>query len=92
VFLAHTNQFKGKKMNLKVEDLDLLHKYLYNKVDFDEFKKLLEIEIPFVDDNYAKEKWEIFNKNQISFICSIMGSQKMLDKVIEDIKNKNYEG
>jgi len=75
---------------MKFKELNILHKYLYNRVGYDEFSKALKYIIPSCDDRYIQEKWSIFQKNQLQFIASF--DEKLFNYFIKQIDETNYKG
>lgn len=78
-------------VNITFKELNILQKFLSNRVDYDYFKEI--IQKTYVMDYEVQAHWETFNKNQISFITSLGNvGQDLLDKILLDIEERNYNG
>lgn len=73
------------------DELRILHKFLYNRVDLDMFREALEYSIGRVlFMSYVEEKWKVFNCNQIAFVAE--NNKELLDYFNQKIENTNYKG
>jgi len=58
-------------MELTYKTLNIFHKYLWNEVDIERFKIHLQTALSGeVDDGYANQKWEQFQKCPIQFAAT----------------------
>ena len=70
------------------KELTLLQKYFFNRVDLALFTKALR---PISTDNgYINEKYELFTKNQVSFITNY--DPIVFEFFMNEIKNTKYSG
>jgi len=72
-------------------DLKIIQKFLYNRVDFDLFKKLWynTFGTSFIDD-YLMEKFRQFRDCPINFILA--QNEELFNEVLKEIKKRNYKG
>ena len=80
-----------KVMTLTFRELNILQKFLSNRVDFDFFIEV--IARTYVMDHEHLEHWERFQNNPISYITSQgQVGQELYDKVVLEIDKRNYNG
>ena len=76
-------------MNIKFDDLDVLVKFISNRVDYSTFEKyMLE---RYSDVNYISPLWTSFRDNPLMFIVG-RSEVFLLDAILKDIENRNYKG
>lgn len=74
---------------MNFQELNILQKYFYNKVNYIEFEKaMLTV---YNDTNYIDNLWEDFKKNPIKFLTS-RNEEDVFNYFVEQIKKTNYNG
>jgi len=71
------------------KEINILHKYLYNKVDEHKFEELMLKTDTFFNDSYINGKWENFKVNMHAFTFTW---ESFFNEVVKDIENTKYEG
>ncbi len=81
----------GTPVTITFKELNILQKFLSNRVDYDYFKEV--IQRTYIMEYEVEAHWEAFNKNQVGFITSLGNvGQDLLTKVLKDIEQRNYNG
>lgn len=75
---------------MNYQEIKLFHSYLYNKVNYREFKAALEDQIEGVSESYIMGKWTQFNRNKVQFV--IRYNEKLFNYFCNKIKSENYKG
>lgn len=71
---------------LNFENFRILGLYVFNRIDYSKFLKLMEI----TNDNYAMEKWQKFRSNPFGFMIEYeLFFNNILKTIIE---KENYKG
>jgi hypothetical protein len=76
-------------MNIKFEELDILQKYFYNKVNYNEFKEAMMT--VYNDENYIEPLWPAFRDNSIGFLIS-RTERKVYQYFCDKINETGYKG
>jgi len=72
------------------KELNILHKYVYNRVDYVMFSKAMKECIPYCSDEYIQGKWDMFIKSPIQFTASF--DKRFFNYFIKLIYETNYKG
>ena len=74
-------------MNIVIKELQILQRYLYNKMNYDSFKEAMK---PIsTNDGYITEKFETFKRDSLSFIVNY---KEVFHYCIDQINKTNYKG
>lgn len=72
------------------KELNLFHKYIYNKVDYELFALALNSTVPYAMSGYIAEKWDQFQKHPLQFIASY--DEKMFNFLYKLMQSEDYKG
>jgi len=76
------------EFTLTFEELNILQKFLTNRVDYDLFHHALEYKYT---DSYIEDIWKIYIKNPIAFITD-RSEETFFDYIVNQIENTEYRG
>lgn len=80
-----------KIMHTTFQELNIIQKFLSNRVDYDYFKKV--IQKTYVMEHEVLAHWEKFQSNQVGFLTSLGNvGQDLYTQVILDIDRMKYNG
>jgi len=79
-------------MNMTYQELNMLHKYLWNEVDSERFAILLGTSIPNtpLSNKYIDQKWQEFQRGPIQFAASF--STSFFNAALIHMNKINYKG
>ena len=75
---------------MKYEELNIIYKYLYNKVSYDEFSQALKAVVPHAEDIYIDEKWELYKRDMGGFLATF--DKEFFNAIIKQIEESGYKG
>jgi len=74
----------------KAKEFEIIYKYLFNRVDFDKFKELMENGIgKELNNGYLMEKWDNFMRDPAGFAASY---KSFLVEAIKEMDKIGYRG
>jgi hypothetical protein len=75
---------------MEYKELNILTKYVYNRVDYGVFSKAIKSFIPHANDGYIMVKWEMFQKSQMNFIGTF--DEKLFNYLYNKMVDEGYKG
>jgi len=76
---------------IKFNELQILQKYLFNRVGYEEFKSAFNECYGVSNDFYLLEKWNMFKLGQLAYIMNF-GNEELLDIFQVEMKKIGYKG
>ncbi len=77
-------------LKITYQELNILQKFIDNIVDYYYFKE--QISKTYVMEYEIENRWEKFRENGIQFLTSGQAGEGLFNKIMMDIKEKNYKG
>jgi hypothetical protein len=77
--------------NLTYENFRIFGLYVYNRVDYNKFKKLFEKVFNEHNEHYIESKWLEFNSEPLEFVMKL-NSEEFFNLIVEEINKSNYKG
>ena len=74
-------------MNFK--EFQIFFKYLYNRINYDDFASIIAKEYGANHEAYITEEWESFQHNMIAYVGS---REQVFNNISKRIKDANYKG